>query len=277
MSSIVDWLSFTLPMVLDATTDEGYKLSIERAFYDMFGKVTTDTVFAGKWDLRDKGRAPYTDTWERKDAPIVMFTSRQLIHMTVEFSGKGCQWLRDKSLLQTILEGAHTRVTRLDIASDFITPTTPSQFIEAGYSNRFSSQSIITSTSGETVYVGSQKSERFARVYRFAPPHPRCQSLRVEYVLRREQAKLFAKSLLYRPVAAMAGVLGKDFDWQHPAWSLPHETLDTPTNVRGDRSNAGTIRWLMLSVAPAFKRLVKEGEIADPEQFVRSVFLDGQS
>lgn len=273
MSSKVDWLSFTLPCLLEAPNDEAYALSIERAFYDHFGLEITDAVFGGKWEHREKGRAPYTDTWERKDAPILMFTSRNLRHLTVEFSGQGCDWLRSNDLLYKVLEGVKERVTRIDIATDFATTVTPEDFVHAGYSNRFTATGIYTSASGQTVYVGSQKSERFARVYRYAPPHPRSNLLRVECVLRRDVAKQSLAFLLCHDEKRLADALGASFEWKHPLWASHADATDTLSLARGERSNANTVRWLITSVAPAFKRLVSEGEIPDAEQFVRQVFL----
>lgn len=273
MTSIVDWLSFTLPVLLEAPTEQAYALAIERAFYDFCGQAVTDVIFGGKWEHVEKGRQPYSDTWKRKDAPIVMFTSKNLRHMTVEFSGQGCEWLRENGYFDELLRCVAERVTRIDVATDIQTEVTPSQFVDAGVSNRFSGRGIYTSQTGETVYVGSQKSERFARVYRYAAPHPRSNLLRVECVSRRDIAKIVAGELVNSSIEDVAARLGKSFAWKHDAWTLRDDETQPLTLVRERRETGGTVRWLMTSVAPAFKRLVADGTIRDAREFVEAVFL----
>lgn len=273
MSTKIDWLSFSVPVRYSSPNDEAYAVAIENALSDLLGQWLCDALFAAKWDLTEHGRQPYKHVWWRSDSPLMMFTHPNLNHMTVEASGQACDWLREKDLLDVLLEHVSDRVTRLDVATDIETALSPAAFVDAGCSNRFSARGIYSSDTGQTVYVGSQKSDKFARVYRYAAPHPRSNLLRVEYVLRRDQAKVAARMLSSATIETLASSLGASFAWASPAWTLRSSDAPKITTVRGDRSNSGTIRWLITSVAPAFQRLVREGEIKDAEQFVRSYFL----
>lgn len=273
MTTKIDWFSFSLPVRYSSPNDEAYAIAIENAVCDLLGQWLCDAIFKAKWEIQDYGRQPYKHVWKRADAPIVMFTHPNLNHMTVEASGQGCEWLRENGLMEVLLNNAAHRTTRIDVATDLETDTSPQHFIDGGVSSRFKSGGIFNSDSGQTVYLGSQKSDKFARVYRYAPPHPRSHLLRVEHLLRREQAKVVARAICDTSIEIVAASLGQLFGWQHEDWKLRNHEITSLQTVRGERSNSGTIRWLITSVAPAFKRLVSEGEIHDAEQFVRSYFL----
>lgn len=273
MTTKIDWLSFSVPVRYSSPNDEAYAVAIENALCDQLGQWLCDALFAAKWKLAEHGRQPYKHVWKRDDCSLQMFTHPNLNHMTVEASGTACDWLREQDLLDVLITKVYDRTTRIDLATDIETLTNPEEFVSKGHSSRFTSTGIFNSDTGQTVYMGSQKSEKFARVYRYYEPHPRANLLRVEHVFRRDKAKVVARSLCDTSIEIVAASAGKEFDWQHEDWSLRDKETVSLRTVRGERSNSGTIRWLLTSVAPAFKRLVSEGEIADPEQFVRSYFL----
>lgn len=252
---------------------EAYAVSIETAYQEAFGVTTTEQIFGGKWTPKPHGRAPYTDGWEKPDCGMTMWASPHLRHMTIEFSGQGCEWLESQGFMDIVLRRIAERVTRIDVATDILTGIAPSQFVGSGVSARFSGRGVYTSQTGETVYVGSQKSERFARVYRYAPPHPRSNLLRVEHVSRRDFAKVVARELVNSSIEVVASMLGKSFGWRDETWTLRNLETNTLSLVRPERAGHNTARWLITSVAPAFKRLVKEGIIPDPEAFVQAYFL----
>lgn len=273
MSTKIDWLSFSVPVRYSSPNDTAYTIAIESALSELLGQWLTDELFGAKWELQEHGRQPYKHVWKRKDSSMLMFTHPNLNHMTVELSGTAMDWLRGKDLEDVLLQKVCARVTRLDVATDIQTKTSPQRFVEAGVSSRFTGRGVFTSASGETVYIGSQKSDRFARVYRYAPPHPRSHLLRIEHVLRRDAAKVYARELSHTNVENVAGLLGQVFEWRHSDWSLHPQSVSPSQLSRGDRASSGTVRWLMTSAAPAFKRLVNSGEIPDAEQFLRSYFL----
>lgn len=273
MSSMIDWLSFSLQTGYDTSTDEGYKISIENAFFDTLGLELSNAIIGGTFEPAERSRAPYQDAWKMEKRGMMIFASRTLNHMTVEFSGVGCRWLDDNELTQRLLHKVAQRVTRIDIATDIETSIAPMEFVDAGHDVRFKTSGIYKSETGETCYIGSQKSERFARVYKYKHPHPRAGLLRVEHVFRRDYAKQVAASLLTAYVSDVAAAAGKAFGWKHPLWQLAGDEDTTITPVRAERGGGGTVTWMVKSVAPAFRRLVKEGVIVDPQAFLQAYFM----
>jgi len=196
--------------------------------------------------------------------------------MTVEFSGQGCTRLIERSLMDDVLVHVADRVTRIDVATDIKTDTMPEEFVAAGYSERFGTVGMFNSPTGQTAYIGSMKSERFARVYRYAEPHPRAGLLRIECVSRRDHAKAVASAILTAGEASTAATLGEVYGWQHAAWT-PDAAADADISVaRPEKAAGGTLFWLMRSAAPAFKRLVQEGVIDNPVDFLEKYFLENE-
>lgn len=274
MSVKIDWLSWSMPMVLMTHTDESYALCIERAFHDMFGARMTAEVLGGKWDEKKARRAPYKDAWEKREAGLSMYASRELNHMLVEVSGSGCDYLRSMGVFETVLANAASRMTRIDIAVDIESDTDPADFAMMKTNGRIEAHGDYKSGSGRTVYVGSQKSERFARVYRYNKPHPRSHLLRVEMVFRRDGAKEVAKHLCSSSDDVVASDAGAYYGWNHPDWKLRDGDASKITPVSAERNAGKTVFWMVKTVAPSFRRLVADGVITDPVKFLTDYFLD---
>ena len=274
MEAHVDWYSFSFPVIN----------GIDMPAIVCAGDALTDILparivqyFSGiEWTPLGRGRAPYSEGWEIQNANVYLWVNPALTHATMELTGQGCAWLKSLLLLDDLIRATHTRCTRIDIAADFLTATTPAEFVAAGVTGRMSARAHLSSQSGETVYVGSQKSDRFARVYRYAEPHPRADKLRVEMVHRKQYAKAIANLWDHPIPPALDGVLcvaNSGFDWKHALMSEEYAPIPMQHNVTDARSEAGTVRWLIKQAAPAFKRLVAEGSIKDPEQFFTRYFL----
>jgi hypothetical protein len=187
-------------------------------------------------------------------------------HVLIELPGTACQSLRDAGLLNQIVAEAAHRLTRLDMAIDIPGGCSPREFVAAGYNARFKSYAEIVSESGETEYVGSMKSERYARVYMYAPPHPRAGTLRVEHVLRSDYAKSAAEMLTSGGTLALAEACGNSFGWQSAHWQPEHVTDGKLRAQRSDRHEPGRVRWLYNVVAPAIVKAGREG-LLDPVEF----------
>jgi len=277
----VDWLSFTMTLVYkshypyDATDSDVYADGIIGAWETTFSRSVMERVFAGKWSVREKSRAPYSDAWELKNAGITLFASPTLAHCTVEISGAGCERLLKLDGMGEVLSAICDRVTRIDIACDIETETSPLAFVENVTHERMRSSGHYISDTGETCYVGSQKSERFARVYRYFAPHPRAHLLRVEHVFRRDHAKSVAFALTKEDILAVASSCGRAFGWGHADWVVPSSNDCDLSIVGSERKSSNTVIWLISSCAPALRRLVKSGEIRDAEEFVKRYFLSG--
>lgn len=186
-------------------------------------------------------------------------------HILVEMPGTACQLARDRGALDNIIAQAAERLTRLDVAVDIPGGCSPLEFVRAGYNERFKSYAEIVSESGVTEYVGSMKSERFSRVYMYAPPHPRAGTLRVETVLRSSFAKAAAALYASEGVLSLAAACGNTFGWKSPAWQPESLTDGKLRASRADRHEPGRVRWLYQVVLPAIARAAKEGLIDLPD------------
>lgn len=274
MNTRIDWLSFTLTIRPSINDHEAMYVAIEQAIEDVFGVGQTATIFGGRWTKNEHGRAPYSHSWTLRDSGCTLFCNPTLTHMTVEFSGQGCTRLIEQSMMDEVLNNVADRVTRIDVATDITTNTTPEEFIAAGHSERFGSVGMFHSPTGTTAYIGSMKSERFARVYRYVEPHPRAHLLRVECVSRRDHAKAVARAILTQGERSVAATLGDVYGWRHNDWQ-PDAPADADLSiVRAEKAAGGTVFWLIKQAAPAFKRLVQEGTIMDAESFLQHYFLN---
>lgn len=108
----------------------------------------------------------------------------------IELPGAACDMTHQAGELLPFLARNTEGVTRIDLAADLEHDITPFDFVAAGRSARQRSLSRVDSDKGQTVYIGSPKSDRRLRVYRYAPPHPRARFIRVECMLRDELARL---------------------------------------------------------------------------------------
>lgn len=273
MRTHIDWLTFTMTPRWQQEGSTGYAQALQNAFIDTFGEEMTERAFGFKWEQRERSRAPYVDAWEMSGLGITLFASPTLTHCCIEISGQGCERLIERGLLSGVLVKVHQRVSRLDIASDIQTQTTPEEFTAKTSHERMRASGYQKSESGTTCYVGSQKSDRYARVYRYNDPHPRAHLLRIEHVFRRAYAKVVAKACFEDGLDEIAASAGRAFGWAHQDWQ-PLVRGDIDLGIVNAERNAGkTIYWMVHSVAPAFRRLVEQGGIVDPEEFIRRYFL----
>lgn len=262
---ILDWLSLTLP-VEKTEHEQLARDNMLSAIYE------SDESFAFWLFQQDKRyaspRRPYCIA--RQWGYITAFAGININHCLLEVSGQGCEKLRENGLLENVLSIQKARLTRIDVAID-IPDITPDEIVNEGYSERFRTHSRIASDTGVTHYVGSPKSERYARVYRYNEPHPRSNLCRVEMVHRKRYARILHEEILSNGLMCAGIKALSSYDFQHGA--IPTDTtqaLDTVAIIKGDQK---TVYWLIAQVAPAFRRLVVDGTIAEPEAFFREHFM----
>lgn len=278
MRAHIDWLTFTMSplyqdLSYDADRSQEYALALGRAFIYTFGEDLTEQVFGGEWSKQERGRAPYLDGWKLRENTISLYAHPELTHCCVEISGKGCEDLIARGLLSSVLAAVEERVTRIDIAVDMKTAVTPLEFVNASTNKRSKSNGYQTSGSGSTCYIGSQTSDRYARVYRYNKPHPRAGLLRAEHVYRRSVARQVASAIRTDGIEHVAAYSGKHFGWAHDCWK-PEKSGDIDVHVSYREKDTGkSIFWLVNTIAPLFRRLVANGTIDDGEAFLRRYFL----
>lgn len=276
MRTHVDWITFTFTPVYPDGTQEGYVEALARGLQDMFGSKLWNEFWNGEWRNHAKGRAPYSDSWTLGEMGLTLYASPILAHACVEISGKGCENLISLGYMEPILAQCASRVTRIDVACDIETSVRPRDFVTQVKHERMRAHGEQISESGETCYVGSQKSERYCRVYRYNAPHPRAHLLRVEHVFRREYAKVVCRNVAERDVDSVAAACGDAFGWAHPVWQVDTNDRVDISIVAPERQMGKTVYWLVDTVAPTFRRLAREGVIKDPEAFIQRYFLSGE-
>lgn len=261
MEYSIDWLSFTVPFSPIAKHNS-HLLGVvtETAVQDYLGELT-NALLDGQKFAPLRGRAPYAASWGREDGGVRFFASPTLTHVLVECTGTGCATLRKHGKLEKVLALVLSTISRVDLAVDIVTATTPAEFAAERDVERFKSIGDIRSETGETYYVGSMKSERFARVYRYAAPHPRADTLRVEHVFRRQAARVLAREILAVGYAGVVLSVGGVYGWTHYEWQ-PYLTREANLKVtRMKREEKATVRWLYGQVAAAVEKAVKRGDL----------------
>jgi len=268
----VDWYSFTFTPIYPYDDQEQYTKALADGLREQVSVEIWKRVFEGAWKHEQHGRAPYQDCWVMDGGGLRLYSSPTLTHATIEISGEGCEKLIEAGDLRLVIARTMDRCTRVDIACDIETRTLPADFVAEVKHKRMRASGHYVSSTGETCYVGSQKSERFARVYRYADPHPRSHLLRIEHVFRKDYAKKVAEACVRRNLEDIAAAAGEAFGWSHDDWRV-QEVSDVDISVVGtERKANNTIFWLVNSCAPAFLRLVESGEIRDRDAFLDKYF-----
>lgn len=257
----LDWLSFTVRREVGEDDNEHVALNQVTAEIDALCEVWRDVFgsFAnGKWQ---SGRKPYNASYALDCGGVVIFVHPKLDHALVEVTGRGCEMLGETAHGWAFLNSVKNRLTRLDLACDMFSDTNPLDFVAEREDGRFKAHSEVVSESGTTCYVGSRTSNRYARVYRYNPPHERSHLLRCEYVVKAEDARRTAQAVLDTDPYTVANSLGNQFGWLHSDWDVKDVSEIELRAYRPDRHQGKTLFWLNKTVAPLLRRLHRAGDI----------------
>lgn len=270
MDAKIDYLSFTVMVDCRGMGEGGGDPDkAQQALFDLHPAWWKGFAAKQYWE-KGSGRGHYGTSRYAADTYTAVRFGGSANHVLVEMPGTACQWARDAGVLDAIVAEAAPRLTRLDVAVDIPGGCTPGEFVAGGYGERWKAKASIISPEGSTEYVGSMKSDRFARVYQYAPPHPRAGVLRIEHVLRSEYAKAAATRYTTSGLLDLAAACGASWGWKHASWQ-PAELTDGKLKAkRSDRHEPGRVRWLYDVVAPALVKADAEGLI-DLADFWRTV------
>jgi hypothetical protein len=270
----LDWLSIVLPiMPVGEGSGEGYPSeAIARAIGHQIGEGMASAIFSEIQPL-GYGRAPYTAGWKDDTKGVTVWAGGSCPHFCIEFSGKGLAYLRWANQEYAILEGFSSFFSRVDIAIDLEQGVSPQEFMKYRKGGRQLTNANLSSPSGDTCYIGSMHSERYMRVYRYSAPHPRSHLLRLEMVFRRAYAKQVGSQILALGLDAVAKTGLEEFGFGGLV-DFEENTPEADLSIyRPERNGGKTLRWIITQVAPAFKKLVKEGIIPNPEEFLWRYFM----
>lgn len=185
----------------------------------------------------------------------------------IEHTGKGCEYLRKEKMLYDLLRDTCETCTRIDLAHDLHNPdmrVKPEGFAKARGLKRASASGLQESATGQTVYIGSRKSNRYCRVYQYTAPHPRSDFMRIEYVYKKEYAKTVALSLLENSVNDLLLGAASFYEWQHELfdWGLADSAIAVSVpSPHVDRDKEKTLRWLHGPVATSIASMTVSGNL----------------
>jgi hypothetical protein len=257
----IDWLSFTVEMETDQMV-MAFSIweRVGAALGAQFPLAKRAFVDGYTWTPR-MGRAPYNAATQRDDKGVMAFAHQRINNALFEVGGIGLDALGSLDAELAVMSEVQSRLTRVDIACDIFTETRPDEFAKQRGNEKFKAWSEAVSESGHTVYVGSKTSDRYARVYRYNPPHPRSDFLRVEHVLKAEQAKLAVTSIEANGLEAFVAMLGNTFGWVHADWSPSVDSDEAVAAWRPERRQGKTVAWMYATVFPSLAKLIKDGAV----------------
>lgn len=276
MQIAIDWLSFTIKRTVSEDEGDNERKTLKDVItaLDELSPVILEVMDIGNGWGWGSGRKPYRASWQRNDFGMSIYIHPNLPHALIEITGKGCATLAENPLAVDFLRAVAPRLTRLDLACDMMTDVRPLDFVKLRDAGRFKSHSEVVSESGETCYIGSKQSNRYARVYRYNPPHERAHLLRCEYVVKAEDAKATAEAILRDGHYEVAAALGAQYGWRHEEWSVLPPTEIELKAYRPDRKEGKTLYWLSDTVAPLLVRLEREGVIDVERWFQENVLSE---
>lgn len=254
----VDWISFTVDVGVGEGRQSQWMPGLIGDALRLLDPDAESLMGLHTEAIPSGGRKPYSTSLSWESQHIRLFFHPNLPHALFEISGQGCDLLDLNGNLHSVLQLALNRLTRLDVATDMLTMVNPVDFTLARDVGRFKSSGYINSPSGTTCYVGSRSSDRYARVYRYNPPHDRSHLLRCEVQLKGMNARLAAQQILTTDVSSVAQALGTVFGWRHSAWQPSEDETVVLRSWRPERHLGKTEYWLNSQVAPVLRRLHRE-------------------
>lgn len=241
---------------------------------DLLKHVISDTLgdFApilleGTWHEGDNKIAPYSHsvsifTVQNVRIANVYWSDKSLDTVLVQHTGQGCQTIPN---VLAYVNYVQPRLNRIDLALDVQTDDRPETFYKA-YGGRLS-KSFEQSRTGETFYIGSRKSDKLCRIYRYNAPHERAHLLRFEMQYRGEYARAIVWHISQNDLQSVIyGAI--------EAYDLPTEKyLGQPaTGLHlGKKKHGDTIAWLDRAVKPAIEKLILSGEF-DAYQWMKGIY-----
>lgn len=262
MISLIDYYSFTVPTERDFDNQmfHSNRTFVIDLFTTYFSDITLQHFFTLNWE-DEHGSGFYKSRIRHADTDVCISYGGVNKHIFVELAGKACASLDARDLLIPLITNTHARASRIDFAFDIECDVSPAEFVAFRNGKAFKSNGSINSESGSTVYVGSRKADRMARVYRYYPPHPRAAYLRVEAEYKGDAAKAFSAVVVRDGALRSCLAAHLPFGWGHSVFDTTDTTVSRVTIPYSRPKDASTVRWLYGDIPKAVARCVKEGLI----------------
>lgn len=221
-----------------------------------------------EWDVFP-GRGIWSLRLQNPDTKVSISVSDKRGGFKMELPGEACDHAREYGNLTDLIVSTRDWCSRIDLAIDINTGNLePIEFRAYAYaatqsaSKRLKSSSESHSGAGDTYYLGSWNSDRFARVYHFNPPHPRSEFVRFEAVYKGKYAKTLLKNWDGFSTETLVKSAHDTYKWEVQEiknWDAAAFDVTVP---RSDKSNGAQIRWLLTVCIPALRKALESGAVS---------------
>lgn len=265
----VDWFAFTVGGYSGGAFKFAATSHLENVLRvlmpTMFDYLFVDSTWSDA-----KNRRPYAEAMVSDTGIYVQWG--KIDNVYVELQAKACVSLQREKLLLPVIAALANRATRIDFAMDYnIESGMNADTVRAQFKDGMTrSKSTIVSDTGTTHYIGSMKSERYCRVYEYNKPHDRAGMPRIEFVCRRENAKIASAHMCAYGINEATQMLLNSYNFEGDGVANMVEKMPTK---HVERTHAKTLNWMKKTVAGSFKKLVNLGVIEDPVAFLEEYFL----
>ena len=263
----IDWYSFTVPTT--ATFEEKQHLDQFTNWLSLTLESPKLMHFLTSGDfVQRNSRRPYQQGIAKDDNFFVWYGGHN--HMLVEITGKFCSILSDCAdntfgdWLNRVIQKTSHRATRIDLALDIKTDVRPVEVFKRGFNPAIKSLSQLTSQTGETVYLGSKKAEKYTRIYRY-DIGDRKDFLRIEQVYRRKSAKAISKNIVFFGVGYCIQQGLNSLKLKHPIIPKVENHSEKLKSEKHKSSDVKKLHWFKHNVVPALRDLLVRGVISIDE------------
>jgi len=245
----IDWLAATLP-----TPPSGDSTRSVR-----FWGANTFNVPSQQW-LMEKGRFGYPYSLREPDSGITVYYGGA-VEMGIHYvlPGAACRNGRAEHILRLAHTAWH-KFSRIDIAWDIHDGLLVSDLADAVERGALVTSargwSLLTGTSGSTLYIGSRASERYLRCYDKRAEQGLTSGpawTRLELECKGHQAAAIAGALVMHGLSIIPSIIAAYASWPDlDQWRLAYDAVHVGVSLEPTRRKIhDTERWLADVVAPA--------------------------
>lgn len=270
----IDWYSFTASLKKPIDVGEYALDTATNAVRYLIGDYLFKGIFLHEsgWELGN-GRRPYKMGYENREIGMSVWFGGQTT-VLVEFSGKGCAWLSQRTMLMMLIAATHHRTTRIDIAVDVDGVNLVKEIKEGMNNGRITTFGYAKSPTGHTEYIGNRKSDKFCRVYAYtSPDNPRYGSTRVEYEHKGKQSRITSRVVLDNGVPHTAAQIAEYYKWNCAELHTADGMVEKIPSVQTDRAQSKRIEWLQRQVKPAIRNMIEDLGIENPQEWLIAMLL----
>lgn len=213
----------------------------------------------------------YRCTWADAGCFVQWGASHGRVHIVL--SGAGCAVLKQVlkadlggKIMRSLFDVSRVNFTRLDVAVDVMTDDSPDDAARYITTRKGTPSSYIESNSGKTIAFGGRSSERYLRIYKYNPPHPRAHLLRWEWEMKGNHARMSAEAINNgENLHSIVKGLMKPYSVTYPPL-LGLIGDSPPTLLRYERREDAThTLWLYKVCIPALRDAIRTGTLSEQD------------